>query len=140
MKKILALIVLCVFLFGCPDNPKPEEKVVFKEIPWAEIPSNCTEFKDNVCGLFSCMVESCWCKESPEMIVLEGNTVLQSEGEIKEYFQEKKEEITGTQLLEITNTAKLNPIFWNVFFTTENGEQMLTVAADGTVIETVCGV
>jgi len=140
MKKIIILLVLLVFLFGCPDNPKPEEKVIFKEISGAEIPEFCIEFKEDVCGLYACMTEQCWCKQGPNQIVLEGFTALEREGEIKEYFEEKRDEITGTSQLEVTKVVKSNSVFWTVFVSTENGEQVFTIAADGTIIDVICGV
>ena len=140
MKKIIILLVLGVFLFGCPEQPNEETKTVFKEIPWAEIPGECIEFKEDVCGFYGCMTEQCWCKQGPDQILLEGFTSLEREGEVKEYFEEKRDEITGTSQLEVTKVIKSNSVFWTVFVSTENGEQVFTIASDGTIIETVCGV
>ncbi|MFH1588571.1 MAG: hypothetical protein ABIA76_04510 [Candidatus Diapherotrites archaeon] len=140
MKKIIVLLVLGIFLFGCNGKPDTKDEVLYKGIAFASVPENCVEKKDDVCGLFACMVDLCWCKQGPDMIVLEGSTALGSEGEVKEYFEDKRDEITGTSQLEVTKAVKLNSVFWNVFFETENSEQVLTVAADGTVIQTVCGV
>ncbi|PIN99174.1 MAG: hypothetical protein COT90_00845 [Candidatus Diapherotrites archaeon CG10_big_fil_rev_8_21_14_0_10_31_34] len=138
--KLLAFLFVLVFLFGCTSEPATKNEILYKGIDFAPVPDNCADKQDNACELFACMADQCWCRQGPEMIVLDGFTSLQTEEEIKDYFEEKRDEITGTSQLEVTKAVKLNSVFWNVFFETENGEQVLTVAADGTVIETVCGV
>ena len=134
MKKltIIGMIVLAVFVVAC--TPKV---VLYKGIEGAEITGSCVEH-DDVCGLFACMVDLCWCDSGNVLspVLHEGDTVITlGEDAMKlteEYFPED---------YTVTGAKKINTVFYNIFAEDEEGnEEVLTVAVDGTVIKTQCGV
>lgn len=146
MKKIkMAFIVVVVLFFGwlvyftltTKWHPGPGAFVDFKDIEGARIPDKCVQFKYDICGLFDCMVDMCWCDDSsPELPVLyEGNSVISDEEDavnlVKEFAADK----------EVKRAVKLNSVFYNVFAEDENSnEEVYTIAVDGTIIKTICGV
>ena len=143
MKKIIILIVLTVLLLGCISINGKDEPTLFKGITTAEIPGACLEQRDDVCGLFSCTVDRCWCNDAtPEGAILSqrsGITVQTEAVAIIEQFT--KENTEYQEYTNVKRAVKLNNIFYNVF--TENKEQdekVFTVAADGTIMLTTCGV
>jgi len=91
--------------------------------------------KDDVCERFDCMVDRCWCDElGPDgPILLEGSTTIETE-------EEAKELVKGFTGKEPTNVADLNGEFFNVFVDAEGNEEVYTVASDGTIFLTQCGV
>ena len=95
------------------------------------IPSECTSVQDDMCELFDCMVDFCWCKGP---VLQEGTqqvtSVEEAEVVIENYIVEG----------EITNSVNLNDVFFNVFVDVDGEEQVYTVADDGSILETVCGV
>ncbi|MBN2488852.1 MAG: hypothetical protein JXA98_07480 [Methanosarcinaceae archaeon] len=142
MKKLFIVIMLLVFSAGCLDDGDKDGAVYYKGIETAEIPEGCIKYQDDVCGLFDCMVDLCWCDDSsPESPVLYEPTgvIVTNEEEAKYvvrlYLEENKLEY------EIGNCIKLNSVFFNVFASDEHGDEFTyTVAADGTIIKTFCGV
>lgn len=128
MKKIIFLIILSIFILGCGQGD--DNLSVYKGIPSAEIPGDCLAYRDDICSLFDCMVDLCWCKESPDAILVEGNTVILTEEEAMQHVEDN----LG---LEIKNAVELNNIFFNVF---SIDDETYTVAKDGTIFLTVCGV
>ncbi|MFH1240393.1 MAG: hypothetical protein V1672_04190 [Candidatus Diapherotrites archaeon] len=141
MKKIvLVLLLVSTILFsGCLDDFGGKPKIVFKGMDDVRVPEECADVKDDVCGLFSCMVDLCWCKEGPDMILYEPNTDVSSNTEatqlVMTYISENSLNLT------VTNSVQLNTVFYNVFAEDSSGnEEVFTVAADGTIIQTICGV
>jgi hypothetical protein len=145
MKQIFfALIALQVLLSGClgEGNQGEDDLRFYKGIPSAEIPGECLEQRHDVCALFDCMVEGCWCDDSTPSgaILSEGRKLVETTDAAKtvvtEYLQAHGE---GNYVVQ--KAVKLNNVFYNVFALDENGdEKVLTIAADGTVIKTICGV
>ncbi len=146
---VTCFIALAVFLSGCIDG----KQILFKEIPGAIVPSPCESFaREHICALFKCMVDSCWCDEGsiPSPILEEpsavgsfigaGTAAIKSDQDaiaaVQRYVQR-----TGSEYSDVRRAVKLNNVFWNVFaFNSENDETVFTVAADGTILKTVCGV
>jgi len=94
-----------------------------------------------VCGLFACLVDSCWCKEDPNQVLHEGNTIISDEAgavnAVKDFAFPEGAVPKGTEV----KVLKMNPVFYNVFVNDASGnEQVYTIAADGTIIQTICGV
>jgi hypothetical protein len=137
MKQMLFWVIpLMVFLSGCPE-PLPEQ-VYFKNIDSAPIASECTEFKEDVCGLYACLAENCWCEQSPDKILMQGNTVVSTEEEAINAI--KKFLLPVSSPYEVKQAKKLNSVFFNVFVEALDGEKVFTVAADETIIKTQCGI
>lgn len=51
--------MIAVFIAGCGRGN--DDLRLFKGIPTAEIPDKCIQYGNDVCSLFECMVEQCWC-------------------------------------------------------------------------------
>jgi hypothetical protein len=135
-KTIFSLLTVVIFLTGCFGPNPPDDLRRYKGIAWAEIPGGCLEYREDVCGLFECMVDRCWCDElMPEPILYEKEGVMiASEEEATAYVQETFKDV------EVKRAVKLNNIFFNVF-ADDNGEEIVyTLAVDGTIIKTTCGV
>jgi len=138
--KAIFVLVTIIVLSGCFE---PAEPNFFNGIETALIPEDCVEYKEDVCGLFDCMVDSCWCKESPDQILLEGRTTVANEEDalnaVKNFIFTPY--ATLPEGIEIENAVKINSVFYNVFVNNAFGEEdVYTVAVDGTIIQTVCGV
>lgn len=142
MKKIFIIVLLLLLSAGCITDPDKDDPVLFKGIATAEIPLECSEYKDDVCALFDCMVDRCWCDDSsPELPIIyePQGIIITNEEEAKnivmQYLSDNNLEY------QIGNSIKLNNVFYNVFASDENGDEVVyTVAADGTIIKTLCGV
>ena len=140
MKKIFIMILFLLLSAGCINGK--DDVVLFKGITTAEIPQECSEYEDDVCALFDCMVDQCWCDDSsPELPVIyeSPGIAITNEEEAKniviQYLRDNNLEY------QIENSVKLNNVFYNVFASDENGDEVVyTVAADGTIIKTICGV
>lgn len=136
---ILFLFVI-VFFSGCVANNQGEDDLkLYKGIPSAEIPGACLESKNDVCDLFDCMVDLCWCEKSPNAILYEKQTTIDTENGainlVKEYLKANKIDYNTIK------AVKLNNIFFNIFtYDKNNDEKVFTVAVDGTIIKTQCGV
>ncbi|MBU2100739.1 hypothetical protein KKG83_05280 [Candidatus Micrarchaeota archaeon] len=147
MKKkflLLALILFCLVGFsGCPlidDHDKAPENA-YREIHFALIPEECMEFKDNVCSLFTCMVDSCYCEEPEGILVKENKNhyVIGNEKDVVRDVQEYLNSINSEYKAE--NAVELNPVFYNVFaFDSERNEKVFVIAVDGAILETTCNV
>jgi len=109
--------------------------------PLAGVPQECLQFQDDVCGLFDCMVDSCWCDGGtfPSPILFKGNMEILDEQSaiivVNQYLKSDDSEYS-------TNEAvRLNSFFFNVFvYDVENNEEVFTVGADGTILKTICGI
>ncbi|MFH1391450.1 MAG: hypothetical protein ABIH20_04025 [Candidatus Diapherotrites archaeon] len=148
MKLLIFLLVLILLFSGCNEPPRP---AYFNGIESAPVKSECVNSMEDVCSLFGCMTDLCWCDEGPDQILFEGNTVVTSEAEAMQVvsdfiFAPHKALPQG---IEIERAVKINSVFYNVFvlypsFENVTGddrdEYVFTVAADGTIIKTVCGV
>jgi len=129
-------------LFGCPgfcpDCTPPEN--AFKGIHFALVPDECMEVKDDVCDLYDCMTPNCWCEQSPDSILVEGDElVIGNEKDAMKDVQEYLNSINSEY--EVKRAVELNPVFYNVFAENDSGEEkVFTIAVDGTIIKTLCGV
>lgn len=148
---VLAIALAVIFLSGwicignCGNgNQGQDDLQYYKGIPTAKLPDSCISFGNDVCGLFDCMVGQCWCAPessgNPSAILAEGNTEIQTGADamavVEQYVNEGASGYTKNM-----KAVQLNNIFWNVFaYNSENDEKVYTVAADGTIIATVCGV
>ncbi|MFH1404054.1 MAG: hypothetical protein ABIH11_07290 [Candidatus Altiarchaeota archaeon] len=142
--KSTIIVVAFLLLSGCMDggNQGDDDLRRYKGIAWAEIPQECRGERDDVCGLFECMVEQCWCSdyrvEGP--VLVEGKSPVRTPGEAKQVVVDyvKAEKISYS---DVRRAAELNDVFFNVFAYDKNGDEMVyTVAADGAIILTECGV
>ena len=145
MEKIIliSLALGLVLLSGCNEPHGPE---YYKDIPSAPVPEACEEVKNDACGLFDCMVDLCWCLERPDQILVEGSTIIENTGDAAKAVENYLDSPQGTTLVgELADyelrEVQLNSVFYNVFAEDSSGnEEVFTVAADGTIIQTVCGV
>ncbi|MFH1588201.1 MAG: hypothetical protein ABIA76_02595 [Candidatus Diapherotrites archaeon] len=139
MNKLIILGIV-VFLSGCFG---PTEPTYFKNTS-IEMPSECSEFKDDVCGAFECMVSNCWCREVPDKILMESLGIeVSSEIKALQYFQSyiKPNQALGLSNAEFKDAVGLNTVFYNLFIEDQEGNELVyTLAVDGTLIQTVCGV
>ncbi len=130
-------ILLIIILFSWYLQPKDlgeDDLRRFKGIASAEIPISCLSDRDDVCALFDCMVDYCWCDEMfPSSILIEGTTIISNEEEAMNTVKQ----VSG---YEVKRAVKLNNVFYNVFTNAGGGEKVYTVAADGTIMKTMCGV
>ncbi len=142
MMKKLFIILIITSILGCTDwgGRGQDDLALYKGITL--IPDKCIQHGEDVCGLFDCMVDRCWCDEvGPKGPVLsEGVKPVESEQEaveaIRKYLQNN-----DIQYKSVERAVKLNDIFFNVFASDKAGDEMVyTVAVDGTIILTQCGV
>ncbi|MFC2174343.1 hypothetical protein ACFLQ2_00540 [archaeon] len=121
--KILLVIAL-LFLGGCV-SPETSNGVV---------PSECAEYEGDVCGLFDCMVEQCWCKAGPDTVYDTDSAVLNEEDAMRA--------VTGyvSEEYNVERAVQLNNAFYNVFTKVNGDEEVFTVSYDGKILKTVCGV
>lgn len=139
MKAIIAAtaLITIIILSGCLDS----EKTYYKGIPTAEIPEECIQYKEDICPLFDCMTANCWCdKGQPSPVLKEGSTVIvDEEGATTAVLEFVLN--SGSEYTNVRNVAQISSVFYNVFAINEQGEEkVFTVAADGTIITTQCGV
>ena len=150
MKKILITficILAIVFFIGCNDwQPRP---VFYKSIEKSEfqLPNSCDGSQNDACSTFSCLTPNCWCKQSPDAIITEGSPdlVIETEDQAVQLVASKllEKSLTNPAFIvgNVTTAAKVNSIFYNVFVEDPQGnETVYSVAVDGAIIETVCGV
>jgi len=136
----VALAGYAIFNFALKNQG--EVDLNYEGIPLSDIPSECLKFKNNVCDLFDCMVDKCWCDEAniPSPILLEGKNIISNEEEAmqaaRQYVQDK-----NLGYSEVKMAVRLNNVFFNVFaYNSANEEMTFTVASDGTILKTICGV
>lgn len=162
MKKILfiSFILFAVFLTSCSIPPDRGPLTTYKFLDFAVIPDKCVDYNEDVCGLFDCMVDMCWCDDSsPELPIL-FETYISFDDEqgaidaVNVYISEMKHgNIESSEFnldsefgidpneLKVKRAVQFNNIFYNVFVEDNEGnEYVYTVAVDGTIIKTICGV
>ncbi len=148
--KMILLATLFLFTFvlsGCLDGNQGEDDLkLYKGISTAEIPGTCLQSRDDVCELFDCMVNLCWCDDGhfPSPIIKKGDSTVQNEEEAVNAVQAYIDE-TGSEYSDVQRAVNLSDeyhrVFFNVFAYNEAGdEKVFTVAADGTILLTICGV
>lgn len=149
MKKIagsiVCLIVLASVLCGCTDD-NDQDDAFYKGIESAPVPDECIDYKDDVCALYDCMVENCWCDDAiiPSPILYEpADVVIASEDDaialVELFIQDEGSEYS--EYSTITQAVQLNDVFYNVFAENDGAESItFTVAADGIIFLTTCGV
>lgn len=134
-----ALITIFVIFFLV--MPKVRENRETPQEPTTEnqevvIPEKCESFKDDIYGLFSCTVDSCWCDE---VLAETGEQVSKKEDAIK-IVSNFLDSVSSEYVYNI-KAVKLNDLFYNVFSYDENdNEKALTISFDGKILETVCGI
>lgn len=140
MKKIILILTL-LFIVGCSGNLGEDDLSAswYKGVTDAEIPGVCLDSQDDVCTLFDCMVDLCWCDDSgPDLPILyEGESIeILTEEEAVSYVQK----FVGEEFT-VTRVVKLNDIFFNIFAEDGSGEETTyTLAVDGTIMTTICGI
>ncbi|MBU0662903.1 MAG: hypothetical protein ABH854_04975 [Candidatus Diapherotrites archaeon] len=140
-------LIFAVLLSGCPldggnggSGGGGSGEVLFAGVSGATVPAECAGDKDDVCALFECMVDLCWCEDAPGGgVYMQGKGAVTSEqgamDAVSEYMKTKAYRLTPVR------AVKLNSVFYNVFTEDKDvGENSFTVAADGTVMKTQCGV
>lgn len=144
---IASVLLIIVASSGCIEPPVNGDSTKhYKGIATAEIPQECMESSDDVCALFDCMVDLCWCDEGnfPSPVLAEGTAVVASEQDainiVQNYVQSTGSEYTSVE--RVVNLGdETHKVFFNVFaYDSANDEKVFTVAADGTIIKTLCGV
>ncbi|MFH1285067.1 MAG: hypothetical protein ABIH99_00625 [Candidatus Micrarchaeota archaeon] len=143
MKSVyLVIAVTAVLLFGCAGSTEVKG-TPYKNVTLAEdaIPKECAGLED--CALFSCMIASCWCDEydGSSGVLVQGGEKIGSEEEA----QARAEDYLKTNSIdyeeESVRASQLNDVFYNVFYEDGYGdEKVVTVAVDGTIMKTECGV
>ena len=141
---IIPIFFASLFLFGCVFDGGGEDNLYrYKGITMAQgtIPQECEGLTD--CGLFSCAVDSCFCNELSENggVLFEANSYIYDDEDavnLVTYYNKINSISQGSGNIR---SVKLNSLFYNVFYNDFDGnERVLTVAIDGTILETVCGV
>ena len=141
---VIILLGLGYFLLG---NNKEE----VNDISTSSIPTECQDVQDDVCKLFECMVNLCWCDDSsPELPILyETYITFNDEQGAKDavhvYIAESiygDNELAAEEAkkMKIKNVVKLNDVFYNVFVDKEGEEIVYTVSKNGQILKTICGV
>ena len=150
MMKVVVCLVLTVFFCGCLCGGTPDETHYFKGIESAPIPNGCVEYGEDVCGLFDCMVDRCWCDDStptgPVVYEVYQTIVTEEDAEnavwvyIAELMHGENPPEERAEEMKVNRAVKLNDVFFNVFCDFDGQERVYTVAADGTILKTQCGV
>lgn len=146
----LCMIFISVVITACERDMGDDDLRRYKGIAWAEIPGNCLEYREDICELFDCMVDMCWCDDSsPDLPIIyeKEGVAIQNEEEamafVNEYLNERLSGKSGSspEYIEVKRAVELNNIFYNVFAEEDTGNEIVyTVAVDGTIIKTICGV
>ena len=142
---VIIVIILASLVYWAVTqkwHPGPDALKYYRDIETAEITKDCIDKREDVCQLFDCMVDLCWCDDSSPETPIVGfteNTVLKTTEEVETYMQDFLEK--NFYDWEINNVIELNDVFFNVIMTDENGDEITyTVAADGVILKTLCGV
>ncbi|MFA5049450.1 MAG: hypothetical protein WC501_00420 [Candidatus Micrarchaeia archaeon] len=144
MQRFFLILIFGFLLFnGCLIGPNPDDHkysykgiIIFK----SAVPAECIGMED--CEMFSCMVENCWCKKTPPgggIIFRSKKTINNTNDAIQIVSNYLNSNAIEYEQQTIT-AAKLNEVFYNVFYNVDGNEQVLTIAIDGTIMETICGV
>ena len=144
---LIALIIIIVLVAGAVFagflyyNNKEESKISLQSDEEAvAIPEKCKDFKDNICDLFSCVIENCWCKEGPEPILAETGKEITNSTNAVEAVSKYLESVGSDYVYNLT-AVRLNDLFFNVFvYNKNNEEKVLTISFNGKIMETVCGI
>lgn len=140
---IILIIVLIIggVIFGVIYNNKGEkENSKEEESKEVVISEKCQDFKDDVCDLFSCVVESCWCGNGPSPVLAEMGEQVTKEEEATKVVSDYLKSVDSEYIYNI-RAVKINDLFYNVFSYDKDGdEQALTISFNGKIIKTVCGV
>lgn len=139
LRLIISFVALLVLLNSCVSNQGKDDLRLFEGIPSAVISNNCLAKGSDVCALFACMVDSCWCYSGPDAVLAEGSGVVDKE---KDAMDVVTAYLAGKQSsYKVRRAIKLNSVFFNVFaYNANNDEEVFTVAADKSILRTVCGV
>lgn len=130
---VVFLVLALGFIIFYPDD-KPYEP------PIREVPLECQEFKDDVCALFDCMVDQCWCDDFSDPVLPAAETEISNEEEAIAFIEQYLES-SNSEYNDVRSANALNDVFFNVFaYNVMDDEKVFTVRADGTIILTVCGI
>ena len=135
-----SLLTLTFFLADCTEPPVDNNfPANAHEEDWQQlVPVRCQDEKGDLCALFECMVDYCWC--APQGVLSAGTMIVDSDAKARQVVQAFIEQ-TGSEYGRIENAVQLNALFWNVFaYNSENEENVFTVAVDGSILNTQCGV
>lgn len=136
------LFLAAFFVLSNPRGPliwieNPPEKPAVVPFP-ADLPSECAPFNGDYCALFDCMVDNCWCVGEGALTEPVDSFVGVSEATAWYIVEGYLLDYPGWNY---KNSVELNEAFYNIFVEdAEGNEDVYTVAKDGTVIKTVCGV
>ncbi|MBN2142399.1 hypothetical protein JW711_03645 [Candidatus Woesearchaeota archaeon] len=139
IKYIYFTVITLIFLGGCSASTST---AYYKGIESAGPLETCAEYQDDACGLFSCMVDMCWCDDSRSKPILyeKENTIISNEEQAVAYVQEYLKLEDKSETLA-KSAVKINNVFYNVFTEDTTGyEEAFTLAVDGTILRTTCGV
>lgn len=137
---IASILILFLFL-GCLGPDPPDNLYDYKGVTVNRdaIPEECWDLED--CEMYDCMVDLCWCKESPDQIVHTSDIVIYGEEDVQLVVEEYLNENSMLYTEDSFQVSQINEIFYGVFYEDLDGnEESLTVAVDGSVMETICGV
>ena len=107
-----------------------------------ELPEECSPFDGDYCALFSCLQPGCWCSQ-PEVLAYGSSDPSMWVGEETAWFtvQAYLQENGLDDEWQYEKVVELNEAFYNVFVSNSEGsEETYSVAKDGAVIKTECGV
>lgn len=140
---ILAIALMAFLLFGCLDEGNGQNnKYTYKGITLSSdsVPEHCKNLED--CGMYECMVDQCWCSEIPPQsgVIYISSKKAADETDAEEVLVEYLNSAGIQYDADSIRAVKLNSIFYSTFYETNGQEEMLTVAIDGTVMATMCGV
>ena len=133
---IIAIIAIGVVVIR---EDKIEDKIEDKAVI---IPEKCQDFKDDVCGLFACTVDICWCDEassSSPVLAETGNQITKEEDAVKA-VSDYLESIKSEYVYDI-RAVEINDLFYNVFaYNEDKNEKVLSISFDGKILKTTCGI
>ncbi len=123
------------------ENPpgEPTPPTLFFPV---DLPDECSPFDGDYCALFSCLQPGCWCSQ-PEVLAYGSDDPAFWVTEETAWFTVdaylKENGLDGEWKYE--KVVELNDAFYNVFVVNSEGsEEVYSVAKDGAVIKTECGV
>lgn len=139
MKKIVIVIIIAV-LAGVAGGIIFISSGGIKENSSIAIPEKCQAIQGDICALFDCMVEQCWCDTgSINPIVFQRDSQITTENQAVSFVNEYLATISTDS--EAKKAVKINSFFFNVFvYDKSENESVFSVSANGKIIITICGV
>ena len=139
-KEFSILIVLLLVVGGSAWKLSQDSKENNLIEGTIDIPQECQQFQGEVCDLFSCLVEQCWCKEPiSSNPIYKGEDSISNKQEAMDAVEKYLLEINSEY--EVADVAEINGFFFNVFaYDSEGEEKVFTIGIDGSILLAVCGV